>query len=249
MNAPQTLGALIRDLQVSTGWSYRDLAQRSPAGTGLNKSRWGELRRDEVKTFSGAQLLGIAETLGLPASIVGRAALATMGVTARDGSAARVEDAVRTDNELSEHDRRILLAVLREMRMERGGNADSTAPITHAGESPAADQERRERPTGDTSLPPVVTGQVSSAQAAEENELAEMLPHADREQYPAAGIHEDELSRWRREREAAEDVGQEGIPLPDEALMVGYDEPQESILAREQQDEDAEGRQEGPEGQ
>jgi hypothetical protein len=200
VNASQTLGALIRDRQASTGWSLRDLEDRSPAGTGLNKSRWGELRRDGAKTFSGAQLLGIAKALGVSESIVGRSALATMGVTAPAGSSARVEDAVRTDSDLSEHDRRILLAVLREMRTERGGNADSTAPITHAGESPATDQDHRER-------------------AAED----------------------DELARRRRERSTE----QQEFPLPDEALMAGYDEPQESILARKQQDADAESPQGG----
>lgn len=232
MNAAQTLGALIRDRQASTGWSYRDLAQRSPAGTGLNKSRWGELRRDEAKTFSGAQLLGMAEALGVPESIVGRAALATMGVTAHAGSAARVEDAVRNDNDLSEHDRRILLAVLREMRTERGGNAVSTAPIIHAGESPATDQEDSERQVEGSSLSEV--------------------HRAPREVVGVAGqAGEDEVARRREAMStvtADSDVesevpGQEEIPVPDEELMAGYDAPQESILAREQQDADAEGPQ------
>lgn len=218
MNATQTLGALIRDRQASTGWSLRDLSDRSPSGAGLNKDRWGELRRDEAKTFSGAQLRGIADALGISESIVGRAALATMGVTARDGNAARVEDAVRTDNELSEHDRRILLAVLREMRMERGGNADSTAPITHAGESPATDQERRERSTDGAS------------------HVQELPVTPDRQ------LDEDELARRRREREAASAEQQE-IPLPDEDLMAGYDAPSEGRAMREQQDADAEGPQ------
>lgn len=229
MNTPQTLGALIRDRQASTGWSLRDLSDRSPAGAGLNEDRWGELRRDETKTFSGAQLLGIADALGVPESMVGQAALATMGVTAQTGSAARIEDAVRTDNELSDHDRRILLAVLREMRTERGGKAVSTAPMTRTGHSPGEDSEPR---GGDAKNPA----------------LEAMLPHEDQE-YPAAGVNVDELSHWRREREGkadssgrgvAPDAEEETIPLPDEEPMAGDDAPSEGRRVREQQDAEAE---------
>jgi hypothetical protein len=229
VNAPQTLGALIRDRQASTGWSLRDLSDRSPAGAGLDKDRWGELRRDEAKTFSGAQLLGIADALKVPESIVGHAALATMGVTAQTGSAARIEDAVRTDNELSEHDRRILLAVLREMRRERERNAVSTAPIAHAGQSPGEDSEPR---GGDAKNPA----------------LDEMLPHEDQE-YPAAGVNEDELFHWRHEREGkahfsgravAPYTEEETIPMPDEEPMAGYDAPSEGRRGHEQQDPEAE---------
>jgi transcriptional regulator with XRE-family HTH domain len=228
VNTPQTLGALIRDRQASTGWSLRDLSDRSPAGAGLNKARWGELRRDEATTFSGAQLLGIADALGVPESMVGQAALATMGVTAQTGSAARIEDAVRTDNELSEHDRRILLAVLHEMRRERGGNAVSTAPSDHPGHSPGEDSEPR---GGDAKNPA----------------LEAMLPHEDQE-YPAAGVNEDELSHWRREREGkahssgrgvAPDAEEDTIPLPYEEPMAGDDAPSKRPRVPEQQDAEA----------
>lgn len=103
---------------------------------------------------------------------------------------------------------------------ERGGNAVSTAPITHAGESPATDQERRERSTQGARLAGVSTFSRETASAGSD----------------------DELGRRRRERETASTVEDE-IPLPDEELMAGYDEPQESILAREQQDAEAEGPQ------
>ncbi|MGX5360050.1 hypothetical protein [Kocuria sp. KH4] len=104
---------------------------------------------------------------------------------------------------------------------ERGGNAVSTAPITHAGESPATDPERRERSTLHSLLDEASTSS------------------RDTENAEDGGTEGDELARRRRAREA----GQEEIPLPDEDLLAGYDEPQESILAREQQDADAEGSQ------
>lgn len=168
MNTSATLGALIQERRNSNGWSYRDLESRSPAGTGLNKSRWGELARDEVKTFSGDQLRGIAVALGLPQHAVGRAALASMGLTADVSSARTLEDAVRTEYHLTDHDRRILLAVVRAMRTESthehdvedhepepraqagGAQPPLPSPMTRAGVSPAGDDDlasrRRARP-------------------------------------------------------------------------------------------------------
>ncbi|MCG7425096.1 hypothetical protein [Kocuria rhizophila] len=157
MNTSSTLGSLIQERRNSNGWSYRDLESRSPAGTGLNKSRWGELARDEVKTFSGDQLRGIAVALGLPQHVVGRAALTSMGLTADTNSARTLEDAVRAEYHLTDHDRRILLAVVRAMRTEstleydtedheqeprteaRGAQPAQSSPMTRAGESPAAE--------------------------------------------------------------------------------------------------------------
>jgi len=164
VNTSSTLGSLIQERRSSNGWSYRDLESRSPAGTGLNKSRWGELARDEVKTFSGDQLRGIAVALGLPEHIVGRAALASMGLTADTSSARTLEDAVRTEYQLTDHDRRILLAVVRAMRTEsthepepqdqeqeprteaRGAQPAQPSPMNHTGESPARDGDEDDAP-------------------------------------------------------------------------------------------------------
>lgn len=102
---------------------------------------------------------------------------------------------------------------------ERGGNAVSTAPITHAGESPVDDDRQFK-------------------------EIRNGLVHGRITQHPIEDTaNEDELARRRRVRGEEELPAEEAIPLPDEALMAGYDEPQESILAREEQDEDAEGPQ------
>ena len=164
MNTSSTLGSLIQERRNSNGWSYRDLESRSPAGTGLNKSRWGELARDEVKTFSGDQLRGIAVALGLPEHIVGRAALASMGLTADTSSARTLEDVVRTEYQLTDHDRRILLAVVRAMRTEStheydtedheqeprteegGAQPTQPTPMNRAGVSPARDGDEDDAP-------------------------------------------------------------------------------------------------------
>lgn len=58
-----------------------------------------------------------------------------------------------------------------------------------------------------------------------------------------AGEKGDELARRRRERGGLEVVP----PRPDEDTMAAYDEPQQSILERDQQDADAEGSQVPPE--
>lgn len=130
MNTSKTLGTLIQERKNSNGWSFRDLENRSPKGAGLNKSRWGELLRDEVKTFNGEQLRGIAEALSVPAHVVGRAALASMGLPEGGTTARTVEDVVRTDYNLSEHDRRILLAVLTAMRTESGPDERTEEEVT-----------------------------------------------------------------------------------------------------------------------
>ncbi|NVC23363.1 hypothetical protein E7Z53_07890 [Kocuria salina] len=58
-----------------------------------------------------------------------------------------------------------------------------------------------------------------------------------------SGEKGDELARRRRERGGLEVVP----PRPDEDTMAAYDEPQQSILERDQQDADAEGSQVPPE--
>lgn len=133
VNTSKTLGTLIQERKNSNGWSFRDLENRSPKGAGLNKSRWGELLRDEVKTFNGEQLRGIAEALSVPAHVVGRAALASMGLPEGGTTARTVEDVVRTDYNLSEHDRRILLAVLTAMRTESGPDERTEEEVTEPG--------------------------------------------------------------------------------------------------------------------
>lgn len=204
MNTSSTLGSLIQERRNSNGWSYRDLESRSPAGTGLNKSRWGELARDEVKTFSGDQLRGIAVALGLPEHIVGRAALASMGLTADTSSARTLEDAVRTEYQLTDHDRRILLAVVRAMRTEsahepepqdqeqeprtEAGGAQPTqpSPMNRAGESPAevdddlAARRRTRHSEGDVGLAPAADDSPSEGRSMREaQDDAAEAPDAD----------------------------------------------------------------------
>ena len=142
MNDAPTLGDLIRARQETTGWSYRDLAERSPEGSGLNKTRWRELRMDEAKTFSGKQLRGVAVVLGASEQVVGRAALVTMGLAlVPDSGAIRTAAAVHADPSLTERDRRIITAVLREMNAgERGGHG-AAAPMNTAGGDFAGEQQ------------------------------------------------------------------------------------------------------------
>jgi hypothetical protein len=235
VNDMHPLGRLIQGAQDALGWSNRRLEREAAGKPGLGKSNIGKIKTQPVVSLKADTIKSLSEVLRVPVYQLVGAALESMDLPALGEKDPSLEDAVRTNYELTEHDRRILLAVLREMRTERGGNADSTAPITHAGESPATDQERHERSTDSLHL-------VDATTSPRDEESARR------------GADEDELARWRREREGVSSVtsdggvdgqspGQEEIPLPDETLMAGYDEPQESILAREQQDVDAEGPQ------
>lgn len=190
------LGALIASIQERNGWSDRDLQQRAEALglTALSKSNFSRWRTSPVNSIKGSNIRDMAAVLGIPEAVVARAALESMGVTMQSAGDDSLDHAIALDVELSARDKHVVRAVIDVLRSteEMTGHGHA-APIAHAGESPAID--------------------------------------------------EDDLARRRRERQATEDPEQEAIPLPDEALMAGYDEPQESILARERQDADAESSQ------
>lgn len=199
VNTSKTLGTLIQERKNINGWSFRDLENRSPKGAGLNKSRWGELLRDEVKTFSGEQLRRIAEALSLPAHIVGRAALASMGLPEGGATARTIEDVVRTDYNLSEHDRRILLAVLTAMRTENGH--DERDAEDH--EQEPRTEARGQEPTQPT---PITRAGVSPAhEAASAEGVGQDVPRPD--EYALAA--NDELSEGRALREQQDNAAEE----------------------------------------
>ncbi|PBB08443.1 hypothetical protein CKW39_08760 [Kocuria sp. WRN011] len=218
MNTSKTLGTLIQERKNSNGWSFRDLENRSPKGAGLNKSRWGELLRDEVKTFNGEQLRGIAEALSVPAHVVGRAALASMGLPEGGTTARTVEDVVRTDYNLSEHDRRILLAVLTAMRTESGPDGRTEEEVTEPGT-----QE---------SYPPAMS-------------RAGVSPAYDPDQHRLYGT-KTEATETAREIVQAEQPGVTAVPAaprPDEYALAASDEPSEGRARRSIQDTEAEASQ------
>jgi hypothetical protein len=166
-------------------------------------------------------LLGLQR--GLPASIDELLSACAVSMGLLDDSRNSSNLVIRGAGELPTSSQQLLISLSTEMQrlaQERDGNGYA-APITHAGESPATDQERHERST-DGLRPVNATTSTRDAESARSR--------AD----------EDELARRRRERDDAATAEQQEIPLPDEALMAGYDEPQESILAREQQDAEAE---------
>lgn len=241
MKKNHELGALIASIQERNGWSDRDLQERAEALglTALSKSNFSRWRTSPVNSIKGSNIRDMAAVLGIAESTVARAALESMGVTMAQAGSTSLDNAIALDVELSARDKHVVRAVVDALRStEEMTGHGHTAPITHAGESPAKDSEPR---GGDAKNP----------------SLAEMLPHEDQE-YPAAGVNEDELSRWRREREGREDAlgrgvassaQEETIPVPDEDLMAGYDAPSEGRRLREQQDAEAEGPQSDPRGE
>lgn len=148
MNDAPTCGDPIRDRQETADWPYRDLAEHSPAGFGLNKVRWREFRTDETKTFSIKQLHGVATILGASEHGAGRAALVTTGLTHMSGSGAvRTANAVHADPPLTERDRRIITATLREMSAEERGGHSETTPMNPTGGDPAGTRQDPHTPS------------------------------------------------------------------------------------------------------
>lgn len=142
-----------------------------------------------------------------------------------------LDNAIALDVELTARDKHVVRAVVEALRSteEMTGHGHA-APITRAGESPAT----------------LAQDEVDDRFRAIRNRTVHgSLPEASTSPREAGKGHigMDEFSARRREREEQETPGQEEIPMPDEALMAAYSEPQESILARERQDADAEGPQ------
>lgn len=137
MNDKHPLGQLIKTVQEARGWSERQLEEKAAGRPGLGKSNISKIKNHPLVSIKGVVIKGLAELLGVPESKVAAAALESMGVNLSTEAAATLEDSVRNEIDLSDKDRRILLAVLNEMKREVVEHVRS-APITRAGESPAA---------------------------------------------------------------------------------------------------------------
>lgn len=111
------LAVLIENTKIDQGWSDEDLAVRARrAGQPISKQHIANLRtEDPMKTIVPSTLRAIAGALGVPLGRVVEAAIDAAGldpVTApTDWS---VQYAIRTDPELTEQGKRMLLAVLEE---------------------------------------------------------------------------------------------------------------------------------------
>lgn len=139
VNNRHPLGQLIRSIQEAQGWSDRDLEARAVGKQGLGKSNLSKIKNHPVSALKGSVIKGLSELLQVPESLIAKAALESMDISLSDPPAKTLEDAVRNEPELTAKERRILLAVVSEMRSDKEvvGNGDHPTHMTQAGESPA----------------------------------------------------------------------------------------------------------------
>jgi transcriptional regulator with XRE-family HTH domain len=110
------IGALIKQQQRQNGLSYADIAARAnQRGETLSKSNIGKVARGENPSLSRTTIFGLAAGLGVTRATVARAALADMGIILAEPEA-DAETAIRTDPSLPDQGRRLLLAMLGEIR-------------------------------------------------------------------------------------------------------------------------------------
>ena len=116
MNSKHPLGKLIEKVQRDNGWSDRDLAARAQSmELDLGKSNWSRLKNQPVLTFKPSHIKGLALVLKQTETTVAKAALASMGISLEGYQDGDVLAAVRNNAELSDRDKRVLLAVYREL--------------------------------------------------------------------------------------------------------------------------------------
>ncbi|UQN30694.1 hypothetical protein [Brachybacterium kimchii] len=117
MNELHPLGQLIQSVEDSRGWTLREIARRiERAELNLSNAYLGKLKRQSIRSVSYETIRALAEGLDLPERVVGVALLESMGVHDLSKSEAGAAVAIARDPDLSERDRSILLAVIREMR-------------------------------------------------------------------------------------------------------------------------------------
>lgn len=135
VNALHSLGQLIQSVEDSRGWTLREVARRiERSGRSMSHAYVARLKRDPIRSITYDTIHALATGLELPERVVATAALDAMGVhdigTAETGAPV----AIARDPDLSERDRRILLAVVREMQSGRPdedqSHGERTAPAT-----------------------------------------------------------------------------------------------------------------------
>lgn len=119
MNALHPLGQLIQSVEDSKGWTVREIARRiERAELNLSNAYLGKLKRKPITAITYDTIHALSVGLDLPERVVGAAALEAMGVHDVNPAEAGAAVAIARDPSLSERDRRVLLAVVREMQRE-----------------------------------------------------------------------------------------------------------------------------------
>ena len=125
MNALHPLGRLIQSVEDSRGWTLREIARRATkAGYEISHQYVARLKRSDLKSISRELIAALGAGLDVPERVVGLAALESMGVHDVDPSEADLAATIARDSSLTERDRRVLLAAVREMQREQDDEQD-----------------------------------------------------------------------------------------------------------------------------
>lgn len=150
MTTKHELATLIDSAMKANGWSLREVSARAKAqGHSLSQQNISRIRSEPVVNLVAKQARGLAAGLQVPVSVVVDAALKSMGFTPTSPLGVTPEEAVLRDESLGARDRRVVSAVLRELRRAEEGDGDgNAAPMNPEPDGSAPNNVRRlpERP-------------------------------------------------------------------------------------------------------
>lgn len=219
MQPRHQLAALIQSVEDANGWSDPEVAERArQRGHQISKSNISRLRLEPVRSIKGDAIKALAAGLGISPLDIADAALASMGIHRAHAADNDVETAIRRDPLLAGSQRRMLLALLREMRDESNEDQSTQDPQGY----PPADGEtgaRRAPMKGadiawleDHRAPDVddmldrVTAEARRQEGADE-EREDPLPFEPQEVHAARDI--DEPTQGELRRRPGKDAGEE----------------------------------------
>lgn len=150
MNALHPLGQLIQSVEDTQGWSIREIARRTASlPKGLSHTHVAVLKSKPLSSVTYESIQALAVGLGVPERVVGLAALESMGVHDVDPTEIGAAASIARAPDLTERDRRILLAAVREMQRGQDDEQQQDPPGERAGDP----SER-----GGVARPPVADG-------------------------------------------------------------------------------------------
>lgn len=205
--ARHPLADLMDRVRERNGWSDSQVVSRArAAGETLGKSNISRVRNTDVVSLTGSTIKGLAAGLGIPAGVVAKAALESMGITLVDAGNLDLETVIKTDATLSTNNREMLLGMVQQMRhleSKRATNAEEdTQPRTQEGSTEHSGTGRSARRTG------APMKLVKPTDGTDENQLDDLDPPPIFDDHElAAARDEGELSAEKKRRLASEKNG------------------------------------------
>lgn len=188
VNPPHSLGKLIQSVESSRGWTDREVSRRiSEAGLEMSHSYIGKLRNQPLRSVTATMVRALAAGLSVPEHVVATAALNSMGVRIDIAYRGDLETAIACDPDLTEHDRRLLHVVVREMRADTEGTSAGRDALPSPTGTPADPHEVPEQGTS-----PRMSEVHGTVESSPREGIYEHAEHADLDTEPhAAAAPED----------------------------------------------------------